>query len=581
MKMSARNRVKLVWSCLWILVWVNLSPAGADHHLNVTCVKADATGANDGSSWIDAFADLQDALATAMPGHEIWVAAGRYTPGQSDRSATFRLKSGVGIYGGFAGVEEQRNQRDPVVNKTILSGDLKGNDPEVASPLELRAHPLRSDNARHVVTGSGADETAALDGFTISGGHAIGSAEEGNGGGMINVWKAGGGSGRTGPASETPAHAIVANCTFEWNLARENGGGLYNHAGNLTLINCTFQHNDAFGRSDSNSSDWPYGGGGMYTENADPMLADCTFKHNTGSRAAGLYNQAGSPTLHRCVFHANLVPITGSRAYGGGVFNNAGQSEPLFLQCIFTSNESRIGGGFYNQSGATPTLMNCLFRGNSALRVKGAGDGGRGGAIQNWDSFAQLINCTLTENIADGSAAGIGAWGGSRPTVANCILWDNRIETSTVSSNSRTAQIDGANPTTVNYSCVQGGWNSGRGNKGQDPVFVDPHSGDFRLKSQAGHWDAASESWVIDDVTSPCIDGGDPLGPVGLEPFPSGGLVNMGAYGGTAQASKAYFGTEPCDAVLAGDINGDCQVDRLDLIIMSLHWTAEEPLPLN
>ncbi len=75
-----------------------------------------------------------------------------------------------------------------------------------------------------------------------------------------------------------------------------------------------------------------------------------------------------------------------------------------------------------------------------------------------------------------------------------------------------------------------------------------------------------------DDVTSRCIDAGDPLGPIGIEPFPNGGIVNMGAYGGTAEASKSYFGKPPCETIVAGDINGDCAVDFKDFGIMALHW---------
>jgi L-ascorbate metabolism protein UlaG (beta-lactamase superfamily) len=63
--------------------------------------------------------------------------------------------------------------------------------------------------------------------------------------------------------------------------------------------------------------------------------------------------------------------------------------------------------------------------------------------------------------------------------------------------------------------------------------------GDYHLKSQAGRWDPASQSWVKDDVTSPCIDAGDPNSPVGQEPEPNGGRINMGAYGGTKEASKS------------------------------------------
>jgi hypothetical protein len=79
-------------------------------------------------------------------------------------------------------------------------------------------------------------------------------------------------------------------------------------------------------------------------------------------------------------------------------------------------------------------------------------------------------------------------------------------------------------------------------------------------------------SWVEDDATSPCIDAGDPMSPVGYEPFPNGGIVNMGAYGGTAEASKSYFGEPPCETIVAGDINGDCEVNFLDFRLMALHW---------
>jgi len=99
----------------------------------------------------------------------------------------------------------------------------------------------------------------------------------------------------------------------------------------------------------------------------------------------------------------------------------------------------------------------------------------------------------------------------------------------------------------------------GPGNVEVDPCFVDagywdpngtpddPNDdyfveGDYHLKSQAGRWDPARESWVQDEVTSPCIDAGDPNSPIGEEPFPNGGRINMGAYGGTAEASKSNLG---------------------------------------
>jgi len=107
----------------------------------------------------------------------------------------------------------------------------------------------------------------------------------------------------------------------------------------------------------------------------------------------------------------------------------------------------------------------------------------------------------------------------------------------------------------ASYCNVRGGW-PGEGNTDVDPLFAvsgywdasgtpeDPSDdvwvdGDYHLRSQAGRWDPVAARWVLDEVTSPCIDAGDPNSPVGTEPEPNGGRVNMGAYGGTTEASKS------------------------------------------
>jgi hypothetical protein len=77
------------------------------------------------------------------------------------------------------------------------------------------------------------------------------------------------------------------------------------------------------------------------------------------------------------------------------------------------------------------------------------------------------------------------------------------------------------------------------GNISVDPCFADPDNRDYHLKSQAGRWDPVSQSWLQDDITSPCIDTGNPDIEIGSEPLSNGGIINMGAYGGTDQASKS------------------------------------------
>ncbi|UCD51665.1 MAG: hypothetical protein JSW27_03355, partial [Phycisphaerales bacterium] len=95
------------------------------------------------------------------------------------------------------------------------------------------------------------------------------------------------------------------------------------------------------------------------------------------------------------------------------------------------------------------------------------------------------------------------------------------------------------------------------------------------VRSERGRYWPEHDVWVLDEVTSPCIDAGDPNSSLGYEPFPNGGVINMGAYGRTAQASKSYFGVPLCETIIAGDINGDCRVDIADVIILLDHWLED------
>jgi hypothetical protein len=136
----------------------------------VVYVNKSATGNNDGTSWANAYTNLQSAFTNYISKNTIWVAAGRYTPHATDRKGTFSIPDAAKLYGGFNGTETLLTQRDPKTNITNLSGDLFGNDNSSIVVTEA----TRQDNAYHVISLKGNVQNIIVDGFTISGGNAGG-----------------------------------------------------------------------------------------------------------------------------------------------------------------------------------------------------------------------------------------------------------------------------------------------------------------------------------------------------------------------------------------------------------------------
>jgi L-ascorbate metabolism protein UlaG (beta-lactamase superfamily) len=509
-----------------IILFAALCPAAFG---KIIYVDDDATGANDGSSWENACVYLQDALAAANLFEkplEVRVAQGTYRPNQGLmaipefdwRTTTFQLINGVTLKGGYAGSSQpDPNARDIELYGTILSGDLNGDDVQVADPCDLPDEPTRAENSYRVVSGNRVDATAVLDGFTITAGNASGPFPYDYGGGMYNYISS----------------PTLTGCTFSGNSAGHDGegGGIYNVASSPTLTNCILEGN------------WANNGGGMLNDDSsNPSLSGCTLSRNSAQRGGAMHNYKSAPTLADCAFSRNWA------YYGGGMYNY--ESSPVLTGCRFSGNSAPLGGGMYNNR-SSPALTNCIFAGNSASA---------GGGIDNYpQNSPTVVNCTFVGNSAkDGSGLACFSSGqddASMLVLTNCILRDVGAEISN----------DGPSIVNVAYSNVQGGW-PGEGNIDIDPLFADPGywadandpnvvveprdpnavwiDGDYHLKSQAGRWDQVSESWVIDDVTSPCIDAGDPNSPVGDEPEPNGGRINMGAYGGTAEASKSLAGVK-------------------------------------
>jgi hypothetical protein len=257
----------------WILLLVIAGAASGD----VIYVNDDASGSNNGTSWADAYTDMQGVLFLANPGDEIRVATGIYKPG-SKRDDSFRMKNGVTIYGGFPNTGDPNlSDRNPQLYETILSGDIG-------------IEGLASDNCFHVVynqQGTNLDTSAVLDGFTITAGF---SGSGYFGGGMANE-------------NSSPT---ISNCIFRSNSAAI-GGGMWNYNCSPILTNCIFHGNSA-------SS---LGGGLGNSVYCSPIITNCTFYDNTAAMyGGGIYNEgASSITLTNCILWADSAGTAGDEIY--------------------------------------------------------------------------------------------------------------------------------------------------------------------------------------------------------------------------------------------------------------------------
>jgi predicted outer membrane repeat protein len=293
------------------------------------------------------------------------------------------------------------------------------------------------------------------------------------------------------------------------------------------------------GNADNTSGEYPYpdyqnSGGGMYSGH-------------------GVDRQRSDATVINCRFVANSAIED-----GGGMFNGVGY--PTVANCTFSGNFARLGGGM-NTGDCDATLINCTFSRNSAI-VNG------GGIAFACDDFPTLINCTFTGNSAGSESGGIWNYDSMGFSMTNCILWGNTDD----GGMDESAQIGGWYRRVVNYCCIQGWTGNGTGNINSDPCFVSTGIGstDFHLKSQAGRWNPVNQRWVRDEVTSPCIDTGDPNSDWTLELWPHGCRINMGAYGGMREAGMSLL-----DAGSIADIDVDGRIDNSDMKLLIDSWLYE------
>ena len=224
---------------------------------------------------------------------------------------------------------------------------------------------------------------------------------------------------------------------------------------------------------------------------------------------------------------AGFVPVGTSTTSHFDLLNTGHAG--LTVQTVSLSDANEVyslrttaDGGAITLYYANCTIANNVIAHNSALV---------GGGIMNFLSVPTIVNNTIVSNRPSAlhlEMTTMFPGFGRSVAILNNIIWNNDIFTD---EQVTPGEYD------IRFNDVQGGW-AGDGNIDLDPAFADPANGDYHLKSQAGRWDAVHNRWVADDITSPCIDAGDASMDAGDEPSPNGHRINMGAYGGTPQASK-------------------------------------------
>jgi len=368
--------------------------------------------ADNGLTWENAYDDLQEALIDAgnvnsdeIPDNdvaEIWVAEGTYTapdPGP----VPFILMKNVGVYGGFSGTEDKREQRNsnPITNNTVLSGDLERND-------DINDLTTFSDNRAPVivansVTGNEMTKATVLDGFTITGGYADGATDDAKNGGGIKI---------------TGGSPTLRNLIFRSNFARNRGGGLYAHnTRGMEITDCIFTEN----RAQQPGGNVAPGGGFFYlreseytdeeinqNEDADVVIKHCEFFENKGGQGIGTEISINSGNLRTLLIEDSLFE-------GGG------------LQSGINSSAVELKGGYHhinrskfseNQAiGALRTLgSNTKLLVTHSVFWNNEGDG-----IRNEGDQRYIINSTISNN----KQWGIKDEGRSAGLVQNSIIWGN------------------------------------------------------------------------------------------------------------------------------------------------------------
>ena len=487
-------------------------------------VRADASPGGSGTSWALATNDLSAALGAAQPGDEVWIARGTYTaPGGQ---IGFSVPSGVRVLGGFTGNESQASARpadpqplvaDPAFD-TVLSGEVGAPGPANNSWLIVRMENTGADTLLERVAITGANSPTSAGGLyaflaagTVRDCLIVGNtALQGSG---LRV--------------SSPNGLVISGCNVMDNTA-VNGGigaGMLVDGGTMTVENSLFRGNET-----------DYLGGGMAFTGCNATVRDCVIEEGEAVYGGGLYADGGA-VFERCVIRNNNAfspfdPTGATRGFGGGIYTKDG---PIFRECDIVDNTGVNSGGMANEGTLGSSYYNCRF-----LRNTSSGGGGAAAIIQQGTLFA---GCLFLGNNAFSSPV---MYLRSFPqlssvTFVNCTVVDNGTGQAAVNIAGTALVLNSifrnpgdefsGNFPGVGWSNVEG-YTGGLFNVNADPMFVDPPSGDYRLRAGSPCIDAGRNDQVpldlLDDLAGEFRYLDDPSTiDSGVGPAP---VVDMGAY---------------------------------------------------
>ena len=454
----------------------------------VAYAKAGGSNANDGLSWSKAKGTVQAAISVAaQEGGEVWVGGGTYT-------GRITLPAHVFLYGGFAGSEITRAERNVDAHPTTLDG---GGLPLVIS----------SRNAGYLVSG--------LDGFTVqnSGHYSNGTIPIQN----PNQFAALGGGMRCRVSSP-----VVSNNVFQWNSVGTPFAALFARGGAIALYQSfAVVRDNLFTENEVLAMDGM--GGGIYCVHSQPDIDGNSFYQNHARKGSAIYGVNSAPRITNNLVQSNTMYdwyglINGSTE--GAISLSLSPDFLIERNTIRQNSATGMGAGICVQSNFGGTIRNNLVSENYA--VDPYGTGGMGGGIYadvpaNANDNLLIVNNTIVSNSA-GVMLGIGQLGGGialallppLPTppsppppkivIANNIVAFNNsgfFETLTFPQLQPTLVRNVVFNTGSNYEIVL----PGATDLNADPKFVNKAGKDFRLLSD-----------------SPCIDAGDSS----LLPLPAG-----------------------------------------------------------